>query len=734
MTRRGSTAPGAVRRFLGIDDDDLSLAPADPGPPLAAVIRSSPAGWYPLGVLTLLNFVDELDRAAVAVFAPNIRRTFDIGNAALGSIVGLQVALIIVLGIPVGYVGTRFDRARLLRLSAAVWGVFAAGTGAVLRLPVFLVCRIGAGLGKAAVEPVGRSLLADQYPQAAWNRVFAVHSAASPLGNIVGPLLAGGLGLLLTGPTSWRWAFPILSVPTAVGVVLAARLRDPGRSTTDGAAGTAPAAAADAGVVTAASTELPLAQAVTRLLRIPTLYRQLVGIGVLGFALVGQLTFSSILYEEEFGVGEGGRGTIIAVLATASLLGTIAGGRFGEGIFRASPRRAVVVVAVAIGAYSTIASFAVLLPSVVAVVAVQWIAVFVVGAGGTPLLPIISAISPPKLRPLAFSILGLFVALFGGILGGAIVGAVADAYGIRIGLFSLLPFGLAGAALLTRAAATIDGDIETIRRELADAEAEDERRRRGEGTDLALRVRGIDFSYGKLQVLFDVDLDVPAGEVVALLGTNGAGKSTLLRAVSGLDLPDRGSVRYFGDDITYLDAESRVRRGLVQVPGGRGTFPSLTVLENLRTGGFTFRRDRARVDQAVEEVFGYFPVLGERKDQAAGTLSGGEQQMLALGRAFIASPRLLLIDELSLGLAPVVVEQLLDIVRAFSKKGTTLVLVEQSVNLALTLATTAYFMERGEVRFGGPSAELLERTDLLRSVFLQGAEQGLVGAAAEPTT
>ena len=248
--------------------------------------------------------------------------------------------------------------------------------------------------------------------------------------------------------------------------------------------------------------------------------------------------------------------------------------------------------------------------------------------------------------------------------------------------------------------------------------------------DLALSVRNLDFSYDQLQVLFDVSLDIEEGEVVALLGTNGAGKSTLLRAVCGLDLPSRGSVTYFGEDVTRVEAERKVRLGMVQVPGGRGTFPSLSVLENLRTGAFTFRRDRARVDRALEEVFGYFPVLERRQDQAAGTLSGGEQQMLALGRAFITGPRLLMIDELSLGLAPVIVDQLLTIVRAFHERGTTLVLVEQSVNVALSVATTAYFMERGEVRFGGPAAELLGRDDLLRSVFLDGAQKGLQRSSA----
>jgi ABC-type branched-subunit amino acid transport system ATPase component len=354
----------------------------------------------------------------------------------------------------------------------------------------------------------------------------------------------------------------------------------------------------------------------------------------------------------------------------------------------------------------------------------QWIALTLVAIAVSPLYTILSAISPPQLRPLVFSLLGLFIALFGGVLGGVLAGAITDAHGVRIGLASLAPFGILGAVLMLRSAATVEVDITRVADELREAEQLAARRASGQPSK-ALEVRSLDFSYGNVQILFDVSIDVDDGAVVALLGTNGAGKSTLLRAVSGLGRPTRGTVRYFGEDITWLDAEDRVARGLIQVPGGKSTFPSLTVLENLRTGGFTYRRDKARLDAAVEEVFGYFPVLAERKDQAAGTLSGGEQQMVALGRAFIATPRVLLIDELSLGLAPVIVEQLLGIVRAFADRGTTLVLVEQSVNVALSVATTAYFMERGEVRFGGPAHQLLERDDLLRSVFLHGAEASL---------
>src|ERR1043166_3494165 len=230
-----------------------------------------------------------------------------------------------------------------------------------------------------------------------------------------------------------------------------------------------------------------------------------------------------------------------------------------------------------------------------------------------------------------------------------------------------------------------------------------------------LACKRIDFSYGQLQVLFDVDFTVDDGEMVALLGVNGAGKSTLLKGISGIGLPSRGSVRYRGSEITYLDAERRLRLGITQIPGGRAVFGPMTVVENLRSYGYTLGRDRVAIDSAIDRTFEAFPRLNERPNSLASTLSGGEQQMLGLSKALMLRPRLLLIDELSLGLAPVIVGQLLDMVRQINADGTAVVLVEQSVNIALNLVDHAYFMEKGEIRFDGASRDLLERDDLLRA-------------------
>jgi ABC-type branched-subunit amino acid transport system ATPase component len=239
------------------------------------------------------------------------------------------------------------------------------------------------------------------------------------------------------------------------------------------------------------------------------------------------------------------------------------------------------------------------------------------------------------------------------------------------------------------------------------------------GVSNLLEVRGVDFSYGQLQVLFDVDLDLRQGEVLALLGTNGAGKSTLLRAITGLGFPDAGAVVFDGVDITHEEPHRRVERGLVQVPGGKAIFPGLSVAENLRLGGF--RLDDRIFAERREMVLELFPVLRDRLRQQADTLSGGERQMLAIAKGLLLDPRCLCIDELSLGLAPVVVEQLIGVVAELKARGITMIIVEQSVNVALSLADRAVFMEKGQVRFEGASRDLLERDDLVRAVFLGGA-------------
>jgi branched-chain amino acid transport system ATP-binding protein len=241
-----------------------------------------------------------------------------------------------------------------------------------------------------------------------------------------------------------------------------------------------------------------------------------------------------------------------------------------------------------------------------------------------------------------------------------------------------------------------------------------------------LDARDIDLHYGRVQILFDLSIHVDEGEMVALLGTNGAGKSTFLKAVSNLSALTRGQVHFAGEDITGLPADVITGRGLAHVPGGRGLLADLTVEENLRLGGHLLRRRKAELTEGLDRAMALFPWMGERRRQLAGTLSGGEQQMLAIARALVLQPRMLMVDELSLGLAPIIVEELMGILRSLRDQGITVLLVEQHATLAMKVADRVLFMEKGQVRFSGAGAELAGREDLLRSVFLGG------GAALVP--
>jgi branched-chain amino acid transport system ATP-binding protein len=237
-----------------------------------------------------------------------------------------------------------------------------------------------------------------------------------------------------------------------------------------------------------------------------------------------------------------------------------------------------------------------------------------------------------------------------------------------------------------------------------------------------LEVRGIDVSYGHVQALHGVSLTVNGGEVVALVGSNGAGKTTTLRTISGLNRPLAGEVLLDGNRIDRLAPEDIVKLGVAHLPEGRGIFPSLTVEENLWMGFYTKRRNRKRWEENVERMTELFPRIRERWSQAAGTMSGGEQQMVALARALLTEPRLLMVDELSLGLAPVVVQQLFRTLEETNREGTTILLVEQYVNLALRVADRAYVLEKGRVVTSGTPAQLQAGGTLVSS-YLGDGEQ-----------
>ncbi|HTT78519.1 MAG TPA: ABC transporter ATP-binding protein [Stellaceae bacterium] len=230
-----------------------------------------------------------------------------------------------------------------------------------------------------------------------------------------------------------------------------------------------------------------------------------------------------------------------------------------------------------------------------------------------------------------------------------------------------------------------------------------------------LEFRGVDTHYGDLHVLKSVDYRIDEGEIVCLLGGNASGKSTTMKAIMGVVVPTAGDIRYAGQSLAGVSVAERVRRGIAPVLEARRLFPRMTVYENLEMGAYTRRGGEFAAD--LERVFALFPRVKERLKQLAGTLSGGEQQMVAIGRALMARPKLLCMDEPSMGLAPVFVEQVFDIIQAINRQGTTVFMVEQNANMALEIAHRAYVLQTGQVVLGGPAAEL-RRNPLIREAYL----------------
>ena len=229
-----------------------------------------------------------------------------------------------------------------------------------------------------------------------------------------------------------------------------------------------------------------------------------------------------------------------------------------------------------------------------------------------------------------------------------------------------------------------------------------------------LEISGVDVFYGRVQALRGASLTVDSGEVVALIGSNGAGKTTMLRTISGLLHPARGSIKFSGTDITRTEPQKIVHMGLCQSPEGRRLFPRMTVIDNLRMGAYT-RRDASGIKRDMERVFELFPRLKERARQISGTLSGGEQQMCAMGRALMANPKVLMLDEPSLGLAPILVETIFSIVQEINARGTPVLLVEQNANKALEVAHRAYVLETGVIVQSGTGQELLASPDVQKA-------------------
>lgn len=706
--RRQAERGTRVEDQLALSDDSLPGVGGDELPLRDVLARG---GRRTIVVLFSLGMVDNLNNAAFSVLAPDIQDTLGLTDGQIGLVGALAGFTMFLAAIPLGALGDRYRRTFIAAAATALWSVFAVLTGMVNAVWQIVVTRTVTGIGQANEQPIQSAILADAYPPEGRGRIFALHRAATPVGLLFGPALAGIIASIAGGTEGWRWSFIVLGIPAAILAVAALTVPEPKR-------GRFEQLAVLGEIDHDQHTHVSVGAAFARLKKIRSFYYLMAGLGAFGMAVTTVPIFLNLILEEELGLSAGQRGFAGSLTAIGAVAGAAFGGRRADTLFRERPERTLHFVGIALAALGIGFAFQAYAPNIFVYVLIGMVAQFILFAGIVPISPVVAAIVPFRLRSIGFAMVGLYLSLVGGIGGALIIGTIADATSERIAIATCSPAAcVLAAALVAYASRFVRRDMA---RSVADLlEERDEAVRMAAGGDVPiLQVRNLDFSYGQVQVLFDVSLDVKEGEVLALLGTNGAGKSTLLKAISGIGLADRGVVRFRGQTITFADPGDRVRLGIVQVPGGKAIFPTLTVRENLMAGAYTLISKNDEVEQRIARAVRLFPVLGERMQQPAGTLSGGEQQMLGIAQALLIDPAVLLIDELSLGLAPVVVQHLLEVVEELKQQGITMVIVEQSVNVALAIADRAVFMEKGEVRFEGPAQELMERDDLIRAVFL----------------
>jgi ABC-type branched-subunit amino acid transport system ATPase component len=573
----------------------------------------------------------------------------------------------------------------------------------------------------------------DIYPPAVRVRVTALRTAMLTAAGILAPLM---VTLLIGGfHLTWRGALIVLAVPSVLVTLVALRLRDPGFGRWDSDRVRELVhreASPDSAVMISADPPLGYFEATRRIWLVPSLRKVMIATIVSSMVGAPVATYYVFWLQSRWGLDAAQRGLLGSATAALGAALALVFGPVGDRLFGREPR--------AVITWVVRAQFLTIAASVLSYLS-PWFVLMAVLAGVAQALPLaitpvlsttVMNVVPSRLRPAFVAMLGVAATLVGGTFGVFFLAGLDQRIGLTWSLVLMnIPFAI-GLLVIRGMRDDVGRDLDATVQAVIEQEELAGLARRGVRPPL-LACRKIDFWYGPVQVLFDVDLSVDDGEMVALLGTNGAGKSTLLGVVSGLNLPSAGSVRLQGADITYVDPERRVGLGLSQISGGKATFPALSVVENLRAYGYSLGRSRRAIERGIEQSFVAFPRLAERRNQLAQTLSGGEQQMLGLSQALILRPRLLCIDELSLGLAPKIVAELLDMVRQINASGTAVILVEQSASIALSLVEHAYFMERGQIRFDGSAGELLHRDDLLRSVFLQGADHAIAMRKVNPS-
>ena len=665
-----------------------------------------------IGVLGVLDAFDALQLAIPSLLGPEIQQSFGLSDTGL-AVIGIGGLISSTLfAIPMGRLADRTDRMRLVAFATLFWSLAMFTRGFQATALGFFLVGVLMGIGTSNTHPVQGAVLADAYPIQARGRIYALKNVLGRAGERVAPLIVGGLMLLVDD--NWRVAYWVLAWPTVALGVWALFVKDPPRGQYE--------QLSTIGEIMDEEPDRPrvsLAAVWHRLMAIRTLKLAWISFSIIVFSLIGQSFLVNLFLEDRWGLSPFERamvGFVPGVLAFGAA--PWAAGKYDR-LYQDSPAKALAWVGALFFPIAIAIPIQFFMPHPVAFAAVgivpSVLSVVIFGM----ISPLLVGVVPYRLRAQASALSMMVIFLGGGVLGPIVAGLLSDATSERVAILVVsVPFKVIGGVLLIAASRHIRHDLSLVVDEIEKDRADLEWRRSHADEMPAIELRDIDFSYGPVQVLFGVDLQVERGETLALLGTNGAGKSTILRVISGLAVPSRGVVRLDGSDITLTSPQTRVDLGIQQLPGGKAVFAPLSIIDNLRTSGWALRKDPKLVQARIDEVLELFSTLATRLDEPASALSGGQQQMLALAMVLMHEPDVLLIDELSLGLAPGVVAELLEIVETLKAKGQTMVIVEQSLNVAMAIADRAVFIEKGHVRFDGPTRELAERDDIARAVFL----------------
>ena len=669
-------------------------------------------------VLLLLRSLEELESATLSVLAPDLRRAFGVSDGAIVFLAAASGAFLVLGALPMGWLADRHRRPPIIAWANLAFAGFLAVCGAATNAFQMFWARLGVGVTKSNTYPVQGSLIGDAYPISARGRINAWLTMGSRLVGVLSPVIVAGIASGIGGDDGWRWPFLLLGIPVAVVAMFAFKLKEPPRGQFE---------KKDVlGEVIEDEQPAPISveAAFARLWQIRTLKSVIVAFAALGFGLFTVPVLTNLFMEDHYGTKTFERGVLTTIGGVGVLLVLPFVGKYYDNLYRRDPARALRFVGLLILPAAILTPVQFFMPNVVAFTIMGIPQLILLSIAFTMVQPVLQSVVPYRLRGMG-SALGSIYIFFIGATGGALLsGLLTDEVGPRTAVMVIvIPSTIIGGLLILRGASFIRNDLSLVVAELREEMAEHTRQQETPAAIPALQVADVDFAYGPVQVLFDVGFEVQRGEVLALLGTNGAGKSTILRVIAGLGTPARGVVRLNGRTITYTTPEQRAKLGVRILLGGKGVFPAMTVHENLEMAAFVYRGDDADFRRRLDRAYELFPALSERRRAAASQLSGGQQQMLALAMTLLHDPEVLAIDELSLGLAPLVVQELLRVVERLKAEGMTVILVEQSLNVALSVADRAVFLEKGQVRFSGPAAELAERDDLARAVFL-GTEGG----------